>query len=193
VADVCYADSCSGVLEGKVAGHVPAPFFERRAPVTSLSVTVATYGSVEAAVADWDEVELAGARGLNLIDAALIERADDRVVTFHRCSATGWGHGSIACALVGALWPPALLDGALAGGVGRRALTFLSTGLSRDAINELGRVLESGPFVTLAVVERAAAPTATALGARALRVATLPLLGTAYDLRQAVKADEADA
>jgi hypothetical protein len=160
--------------------------------LASLSVTVAAYGSFDAASADWDEVECDPACELNLIDAALIERADHRVATVHRCLSRGWARGSVASALVGRLSPTALLDGAIAGGVGKRALIFVSHGLSRDAINELGRVLESGPFVTLAVFERGSGLTTTGHATRALGAASLPMQGTAFDLRQAVHDDETD-
>ncbi|MGZ4708242.1 MAG: hypothetical protein ACXWBN_05825 [Acidimicrobiales bacterium] len=157
-----------------------------------MSVTVAAYGSLEAASADWDEIARFPAAEFNLIDAALIEKCDHRVAALHRCSATGWAEGSVASALVGMLSPPALLDGAIAGGVGRHVLTFVFAGLSRDAANELGRVLESGRFVTLTVIERSPQPRMIAYGGRALAVATLPMGGTAFELHRAVEADEAD-
>jgi hypothetical protein len=160
--------------------------------VASLSITVAAYGSFGAAAADWDETARLPAAELSVIDAALIERHDHRVAALHRCSTKGWAEGSVASALVGMLSPPALLDGAIAGGVGKHVLTFVCSGLSRDAANELGRVLESGRFVTLAVIERAPQPTTVAYGGRALAVATLPMGGTAFDLRLACRADDAD-
>jgi hypothetical protein len=160
--------------------------------VASLSVTVAAYGSFEAAAADWDQIERDPVGQVNAIDALLIERSEHRVAKVHRCSKEGWARGSVASALVARLSPPALLDGAIAGGVGRRVLSLVSKGLSRDAVNELGCALEAGRFVTLAVVERGAGPTTTGYGARALAVASLPMKGTAFDLRHAVTSDEAD-
>jgi hypothetical protein len=160
--------------------------------VASLTVTVAAYGSLEAATADWDDVAQVQRGGSNLLDAALIEWRENRVAGLHRCPASGWAQGSVASALVGRLSPPALLDGPLAGGVGKRVLSYVSTGLSRDAVNELGRVLESGRFVTLAVVERGGEPKTFAYWSRALRVASLPMQGTAFDLRRALEDDEAD-
>jgi hypothetical protein len=160
--------------------------------LTSLSVTVAAYGSLQAALADWDDVDEDPTRAFNIIDAVLIERSDQRVVRVHRSVSHKWAEGSVASAVVGRLSPPALLDGAIAGGVGKRVLTLVSDGLSRDAVNELGRVLESGRFVTLAVVERGAEPAALGYGARALSIAGLPMRGTAFDLRVAAEADDAD-
>jgi hypothetical protein len=160
--------------------------------LASLSITVAAYSSLDAASADWDDVDRHLTDQLNPIDATLIEQSGLQVTVVHRCLSVGWAHGSVAGALVGRLSPTALLGGAIAGGVGRRALTFVSNGLSRDAVNELGRVLESGRFVTLAVVERGPGPTTASYGARALGVASLPMRGTAFELRHAVLADETE-
>ena len=157
-----------------------------------LYVVVAAYSAVEAAVADWDDVGRDPTIESNLIDAMLIERSERRVKAVLGCSSEGWARGSVASAIVGRLSPSALIDGAIAGGVGVRALRFVSHGLTRDAVNELGRVFESGSFITLAVVERGPALTMTSHGARALGVASLPLRGTAFELRDAVQADEAD-
>jgi hypothetical protein len=160
--------------------------------LTSLSVTVAAYGSLEAALTDWDDVHEDPSRAFNIIDAVLVERSDSRVVLVHRSASSGWADGSVASAVVGRLSPPALLDGAIAGGVGKRVLTLVSDGLSRDAVNELGRVLESGRFVILGVVERGAGRAAFSYGAGALSMASLPMRGTAFALQFAAEADEAD-
>lgn len=160
--------------------------------MASLSVTVAAYGSVEAAAADWQEVDRARKHRSNVIDAILIERSGRRVATVHQFSLAGWARGAVASALVGRLAPAALLDGAIAGGVGSQAMCFVSNGLSVDAVSELVRVFESGRFVTLAVVERGQGPTSAGYGSRALGVASLPMHGTALDLRRAVRDDEAD-
>jgi len=160
--------------------------------VSGLSVVVAAYNCYEDAAADWDDVDRDSTVDVHVVDAALIERCDSRVATVHRYSKRGWAQGSIAGALVGRLSPPALLDGPIAGGVGRRTLTFVSNGLSRDAVNELGRVLDSGWFVTIAVVEQGPRLRSDCYGTRARGLASLPLQGNAFDLRQAVQADEAD-
>lgn len=157
-----------------------------------LNVIVAAYGSLEDACADWEAIDRAPIHETNLLDSVLIERSDLQVAVVHRCASRGWARGSVAGALVGRLSPTALLTGAIAGGVGVRTLSFVSHGLSRDAVNELGRVLESGSFVTVAIVEGAHVGTATNYGARAETLASLPLRGSVFDLRFAVLADETD-
>lgn len=156
----------------------------------SLNVLVAAYGSLEVALDDWEAFDVDHMGDLCLVDAALIERSDLTVSVVHRYPSRGWARGSVASALVGRLSPSALLDGAIAGGVGRLALRFVSNGLSRDAVNELGRVLESGWFVTLAVLERGGAST-TRYGSQAQCLASLPMSGTVLDLHRAVLDDEA--
>ena len=159
--------------------------------MTSLSVAVAAYGSLPAATADWDLCVDSTLESC-LLDAILIEQSDRRVTKLHRCWNGGWARGSVASAVVARLWPSALLDGPIAGGVGRRTLRVVSDGLSRDAVNELGRVLESGRFVTLAVVQRGPGPTEIGHWGRALALASLPMRGTALALRRAAERDEAD-
>ena len=53
--------------------------------------------------------------------------------------------------------------------------------------------MESGRFVTVALIERGLEPTPAAYGARASSVANLPISGNAYDVHHAVEADEADS
>jgi hypothetical protein len=96
-------------------------------------VTLAAYGSLEVATADWDDLEWCPVNQSNTIDAVLIEREGDRVATLHGFSMRGWGYGWIASAVVGALWPPALLAGAVAGGVGANVITCVSRGFGHFA------------------------------------------------------------
>ena len=160
--------------------------------MADLNVIVAAYGSLDDARADWGALDRAPVRETHLLDSVLIERSDLQVTVVHRCSSRGWARGSVAGALVGRLSPTALLTGAIAGGVGVRTMSFVSRGLSRDAVNELGRVLDSGSFVTVAITEGAHVGTATSYGVRAATLASLPLSGSLFDLRMAVLADDAD-
>lgn len=158
--------------------------------MTSLSVIVAAYGTSDAARADWRQVAREG--GADVLDGVLIERIDTRVVAIEPFAGAGWGAGTISGALIGHLWPPSLLDGAVAGGVGGRMLTAVSRGLSRDATHELGRVMEAGRFVTLAVIDRGGSDTPCFFGGRTLQLAVLPMAGTARQLRSAFDLDRFD-
>jgi hypothetical protein len=158
--------------------------------VTGLCVTVAAYGTFEAATADWDDIDRCPVNHSNTIDAVLVEREEDRVASLHRFSMQGWGYGWIASAVVGVLWPPALLAGAVAGGVGANVITCVSRGLSREDVSELGRVLASGPFVSVVVTDMTSNTSSTLpVGSRALRMARLPMGGSTYQLREALEVD----
>jgi len=161
--------------------------------VTSLSVIVAIHGSQRAARSDWDAFEFAAESSRReLIDAAVIERTSDRVERFISHSAFGWGEGIIASAIVATLWPPAMVTGALAGSIGGRVMTVVNGGLSYEAKSELGRVFQSGPFVAIGIADRGGAAAIGQLGARALRVGSLPMVGTARDLRRAFDTDASE-
>ena len=162
--------------------------------MSRLSVTVAAYGAFAPAAADWDDLDRAVARGdVELIDAALFERDDTQVVQFHEYSAAGWGDGLVASAVLGLLSPPALLVGAVAGSVGGHMITALSKGLSREALSELGRVMEAGRFVVVALADRGESQTTSVPGDRSLALASLPVGATVLGLREALDADRADA
>jgi hypothetical protein len=162
--------------------------------MSRLSVSVAAYGAFAPAAADWDDLDRAvAARAIDLIDAALVERDDTKVVRFHRYSAAAWGRGLIASAVVGLVSPPALLVGAVAGSVGGNMITVLSQGLSREGLCEFGRVMEAGPFVTVALADRGGTGSSFMFGDRSLALASLPVGGTALALRAALEADADDA
>ena len=158
--------------------------------MSGLCVTLAAYGSLEVATADWDDLEWCPVNQSNTIDAVLIEREGDRVATLHGFSMRGWGYGWIASAVVGALWPPALLAGAVAGGVGANVITCVSRGFSQEDVSELSRVLGSGPFVAVVVTDISNnSVTLLPVGSRALRMARLPMGGTTWQLREALELD----
>jgi hypothetical protein len=158
--------------------------------VATLYVIVAAYGSLELALVDWERLdEIAAPKG-GLLDVVLIERFDLRVKTLHRRPATGWAQGWVASAAVGRLAPSALLDGALAGGVGRRALHLVSQGLSANAVRDLGRVLDGGRFVLIGVADQRAAITGRVSNASS--AADTSMAGDATALRRAVEEDRAD-
>ena len=79
----------------------------------NLSTTVAVYPDLATAEADWAAVEAAAsADAIDLADAALVEKgADGAYGTTHRRSHHGWGKGAVAGAVVGVLFPPALVAG----------------------------------------------------------------------------------
>src|SRR4029453_16825600 len=112
----------------------------------NLSTTIAVYPDLPTAHKDWALVESAASSdAIYLGDAALIERAlDGTVVTVERHSHHGWGKGIVAGAVVGLLFPPAIMGAALTGGVGGAVLARLNRSFDRGDIKDLGEVMDSG-------------------------------------------------
>jgi hypothetical protein len=154
-----------------------------------MQVAIAAYDQLEDATADWGAFEDAAEAGA-IVDGAVIERTLVEVTHFHRGSGSGWGQGVIASAVYGVVWPPAIIVGALAGGVGGEVMTAVRSGLSSEAVRELSDVLEAGPFVDLAVTDdRLVASTDFGLNARSW--ARVALRSTAIQLVRAMRCDEA--
>ena len=118
-----------------------------------IAVGIAAYSSYTRAAQAWNGLDLDPGAATSLIDAMTIEWADEQV-SLVRCSLVrhGWGFGAIASAVVGALWPPALLTGALAGGVGDQVLTCVSGSIPAHVSSELSRVLRLGRNAVVAVM-----------------------------------------
>lgn len=112
----------------------------------NLSTTIATYDDDAVAEKDWAEVEAAARAGsIDLADAALIRRAPDgTVTTLHRQSHHGWGKGAVAGAVVGILFPPAIIGSAVAGAAGGGIIARMNRSLDRGDIKDLGEVMDSG-------------------------------------------------
>jgi hypothetical protein len=91
------------------------------------------------------------------MDAVLVETERETICAIHRFSSDGVARGSIAASMVGLLRPPALVCGALAGGVGEETITSLSAALDRDGIRQLGEVMDQARFAIIVVSAAAVA------------------------------------
>ncbi len=133
--------------------------------MTNLATTIATYDDEVAAEKDWAAVESAGRAGsVDIADAALVTRgADGTVTTVHRQSHHGWGKGAVAGAVVGLLFPPAIVAGAVAGGAGGGIVARLNRSLDRGDIKELGDVMDSGELAMVVVTNEGSVATLTEL------------------------------
>lgn len=120
-----------------------------------LSTTIATYDDELPAEKDWAAVESAGrASSVDIADAALVKRgADGAVTTIHRQSHHGWGKGAVAGAVVGLLFPPTILAGAVAGGASGGMIARLNRSLDRGDIKDLGEVMDSGEIAMVVVTD----------------------------------------
>src|SRR5436190_5237636 len=98
-----------------------------------------------AAEGDWTEVEKnAGFGVLDLADAALVTRHDDAITPLKRQSHRGWGKGAVAGAVVGILFPPAVLGSAVVGAAGGGIVATLNRSLDRHDLREMGEVMSQG-------------------------------------------------
>jgi uncharacterized membrane protein len=154
----------------------------------NLSTTMATYDDEAPAEKDWAAVESASRAGsIEIADAALVKRGGDgAVTTIHRQSHHGWGKGAVAGAVIGILFPPTILAGAVAGGAAGGIIARLNRNLDRGDIKDLGEVMDSGEVAMVVVTDESSAATLSEL----LEGATKTLSrrsSTAEDLQEALK------
>jgi uncharacterized membrane protein len=116
---------------------------------------IGTYSSEAAARDDYDIVKnLHVADVVGTYDAAVITKDSsgkvhvnkDEMATRHG----GWG-GAAAGAVVGMLFPPAILASAIVGGAVGAASGHLWRGISRSDVKELGELIDSGEAALLVI------------------------------------------
>jgi uncharacterized membrane protein len=148
---VTRADPRRGSLDGQSTA-------QQEAPVTTddgMFLYIGTYPSEVAARDDYDIVkDLHSLDVVGTYDAAVITKDEkgkvhvnkDEMATRHG----GWG-GAAAGAVVGMLFPPALIGSALLGGAVGAASGHLWRGLSRSDVKELGELIDAGQAALLVV------------------------------------------
>jgi uncharacterized membrane protein len=117
----------------------------------------ATYDDVADAEADYEAVfDLHAAGAIGTFDSAVIEKDEDGKVQVHKTEKptqhgawTGAGVG----ALVGILFPPAIIGSAIVGAGARGLIGHLRGGVSRDDLKELGDELEAGSAAVIVLGE----------------------------------------
>jgi len=126
--------------------------------MNALSTTIAVYPDRPTAEQDWAALE-AAAKSIDLADAALVVRDENgQLTSTHRQSHHGWGKGAVAGAVVGLLFPPSILAGAVVGGLGGGLIARLSRGLDRNDIKELGEVMDRGEVAIVTVTTQDSIP-----------------------------------
>ena len=116
---------------------------------------IGTYPSEAAARADYDIVkDLHTVDVVHSYDAAVVTKDSSGKVHVNKDETAtrhgGWG-GAAAGAVVGLLFPPAILGGALVGGAVGAVSGHLWRGISRSDVKELGELIDSGEAALLVV------------------------------------------
>jgi uncharacterized membrane protein len=114
---------------------------------------VAIYDEIADAEADYEEVfDLHAAGAIGTFDSAVISKEDDgkvRVTKTEKPTQHGAWTGAGVGALVGLVFPPALIGIAVVGAGAGALIGHLSLGISRSELKDLGEELQTG---TAAVV-----------------------------------------
>jgi uncharacterized membrane protein len=119
----------------------------------ALSTTVAVYDDLATAQKDWAALEnAASTKAIDLADAALVQRNQDgEIQSIQRQEHHGWGKGMVAGAVVGILFPPSLIAGAVVGAGGGGLVSRLSRALDRGDIKDLGEAMDRGEIAIVVV------------------------------------------
>jgi len=120
-------------------------------------VYIAGYGSVDDAWLDYDAVKDLHSSGvIGTYDAAVVQKdADGKVhVNKHeKPTQKGAWTGAAVGAVVGILFPPSLIGGALVGAAGGGLIGHLWKGMSRSDMKDFGEALDVGTAALVVVGE----------------------------------------
>ena len=146
-----------------------------------LHVFAGTYENEAAARDDLASVEQQHARRfIGTYDAAVVVKDADGGVKVHKhekpTQHAGWT-GAAAGAVVGVLFPPAILAGAVVGGAGGALLGHLAHGLSRADIKRLGDLLDEGHAMLVVVAPEMPAERVPLLMPRAIKTTSAEVKG----------------
>jgi len=118
-------------------------------------VFLATYTEAESAREDLEALRTLHARGfVGTYDAAVITKDDDgkvRVEKWEKPTQHGAWTGIAVGAVVGILFPPSIIAGAVVGGAAGGVIGHLWNGMSRKDMKELGELLDEGTAALVVV------------------------------------------
>jgi uncharacterized membrane protein len=117
----------------------------------------ATYDDIADAEADYEAVfDLHALGAIGTFDSAVIRKDDDgkvRVTKTEKPTQHGAWTGAGVGALVGLVFPPAILGSAIVGAGAGGLVGHLRKGISRDDLKELGDELEGGTAAVIVIGE----------------------------------------
>lgn len=154
----------------------------------------AVYDSTAEAEQDYDAVfDLHAAGAIGTFDGALIEKEADGKVHVHKTEKptqhgawTGIGVGAV----VGILFPPAIIGGAAVGGVTGGVVGHLWKGLSRGDLKDLGESLDEGQAAIIVIGESKVGEQIEKATRRATKLVEKQLRADAKELRKEIEAAE---
>lgn len=156
----------------------------------------AVYDDVTDAEADFESVLDLHAVGLvGTFDAAVIEKEDGKVHVHKTEKPTqhgAWG-GIAVGALVGILFPPAILGSAVVGGVAGGVVGHLWKGMSRSDLKDLGEALDDGDAALIVIGESKVEEQIEKAVKRAKKVIEKEIDAEADELKRAVEAAGTEA
>jgi uncharacterized membrane protein len=117
----------------------------------------AIYNDIDTAEADYEAVfDLHAAGAIGTFDSAVIRKEEDgkvRVTKTEKPTQHGAWTGAGVGALVGILFPPAVIGSAIVGAGAGGLIGHLRGGISRDDLKELGAELEEGSAAVIVIGE----------------------------------------
>jgi uncharacterized membrane protein len=117
----------------------------------------AIYDNIDDAELDYEAVyELHAAGAIGTYDSAVIRKEDDgkvRVTKTEKPTQHGAWTGAGVGALVGIIFPPAILGSAIVGAGAGGLIGHLRKGISRDDLKDLGDELEAGTAAVIVIGE----------------------------------------
>ena len=151
----------------------------------------AVYDELADAEADYDGVlELHAAGLVGTFDAAVIDKEDGKVHVHKTAKPTQHGAwtGIGVGALVGILFPPAIIGSAIVGGVAGGVIGHLWKGMSRSDLKELGEALDDGNAALIVIGESKIDEQIEKATKRAKRVIERQIDAEADELKRQVEA-----
>ncbi|HYZ97468.1 MAG TPA: hypothetical protein VE575_01885 [Acidimicrobiales bacterium] len=141
--------------------------------MSDLSITVAAYDDLARAQIDWDLLEVAGdADSICIADAAMLVRdRGGRAQSIHRELHHTWGEDAVVEAAWRVLFPPSVLGGAVAAGLGG-GMPHLDGNLVRGDLEGLGDTAGASEVAIVVVTDPASVTALPGLLFNAIRLDT---------------------
>jgi uncharacterized membrane protein len=157
----------------------------------------AIYDEIADAEADYEAVfDLHAAGAIGTFDSAVIRKDDDgkvRVTKTEKPTQHGAWTGAGVGALVGILFPPAIIGSAIVGATAGGLIGHLSRGIPRDDLKELGEELEQGSAALIVLGEAKIEEQLERATKRANKLIEKQIDADADELEREIKAAEQEA